>query len=360
MNSHRPPTNNFDAIRFAAASAVIVSHHFALSGRPELHFFKFHSLGGLGVLIFFSISGFLIAQSWDHDPHLGRFAARRFLRIWPALFCTLLLSAFVLGPIVTTLPLRAYFGDSRIWSSFGILWLNVQPTLPGVYLESPLPEIPNGSLWTIPHEVKFYIYFALLGLAGVLKQKRLLALLVAVLIVYVYAIHDTERVLQEGGKRLYKWEFATFFFVGVLMHYFREAWEPRARRSLIAIGLIVAAAFSYWLGRPLVACWLLLPFFTIAAGLMSFPFVRRFGRFGDLSYGIYIYSFPVQQTVLWSLPKMPFAYSMALTIAVTFALAAASWHIVEKRALTFKPSSKRYTGAESDSILKTTPAPKAV
>lgn len=344
MHSSRIHTNNFDAIRLFAAYAVVVSHHFALSRLPEPSVFTFHSLGGLGVVIFFSISGYLVAQSWDRDPHLWRFTARRFLRIWPGLLVTLALSALVLGPIVTTLPLDEYLRDRHVWSSFGILWLDVQPRLPGIFLTSPLPEIPNGALWTIPIEVKCYIALAVLGLLGIFRRPRLFALLVAGLAVYVYGIYDTERVIAAGGKRLFKWEFATFFFTGALLHYFHAFWAPASRQVLIAAVLILGAALSFWAERPLVACWLLVPFLVIAIGLRSTPVLCRFGRFGDFSYGIYIYGFPVQQTVLWALPELPFLHSLAMTILMTTALACASWHLVEKRALRLKPSSKKRLG----------------
>ena len=98
--------NNFDFVRVAAALAVVASHQFALTGHAEPVLFGLHSLGGMGVLVFFSVSGFLVAQSWDADPHVGRFAARRLLRIWPAFALVILLAALVWGPLMSALPAR--------------------------------------------------------------------------------------------------------------------------------------------------------------------------------------------------------------------------------------------------------------
>ena len=97
--------NNFDFIRLVAALLVLVSHQFALQGLPEPGVQGLYSLGGLGVLVFFSISGYLVAQSWLNDPHWLRFAARRLLRIVPGLLVVMVACTFILGPVLTHLSL---------------------------------------------------------------------------------------------------------------------------------------------------------------------------------------------------------------------------------------------------------------
>ena len=101
LSVHR---NNFDFIRLCAALCVVVSHQFALTGLPEPVILKTHSLGGLGVLIFFTVSGFLVAQSWDSDPNIARFAARRLLRLWPGLAGLVLVTVFLWAPAASPLP----------------------------------------------------------------------------------------------------------------------------------------------------------------------------------------------------------------------------------------------------------------
>lgn len=104
-----PHKNNLDAVRMGAAMLVLVGHSYALNGLREHVFLSWLPLGPLGVYIFFTISGYLVIESWRRDPHLGRFLVRRALRILPGLMVCVLLSVLVLGPSLTSLPLGAYF-----------------------------------------------------------------------------------------------------------------------------------------------------------------------------------------------------------------------------------------------------------
>ena len=141
--------NNFDALRIAAAFSVLLSHQYALCGLKEPVVFGVMSLGTLGVLVFFSISGFLVSQSWRQDPHLARFLAKRWLRIWPGLAAFTVLSACVLGPIVSTLSWRSYYSDVEFYAYFESLKLfTIQYGLPGVFDNNIAPKAVNGSLWT--------------------------------------------------------------------------------------------------------------------------------------------------------------------------------------------------------------------
>lgn len=106
MSSHR---NNFTALRWFAAGMVLYGHSFVFLGLPEPTFLGWAPMGPLGVYIFFSISGYLVAQSWENDPNVFRFLQRRALRIFPGLFVCTVLSVFLLGPIFTTIPLLDYF-----------------------------------------------------------------------------------------------------------------------------------------------------------------------------------------------------------------------------------------------------------
>ncbi len=101
--------DSFDLLRAVGALAVLVSHSFALTGRPEPGVPGADTLGGLGVAIFFSISGYLIALSWRRDPRPGAFLVKRSLRIFPALGVAVVLAAFLLGPVVTQLSAKGDF-----------------------------------------------------------------------------------------------------------------------------------------------------------------------------------------------------------------------------------------------------------
>ena len=124
------PKNNIDFIRMVAALFVLYSHQHALMGLPEPSVLGAHSLGGFGVLVFFSISGFLVAQSWHADPSFYRFALKRMLRIWPGMAVAVLLAALVLGPMVSTLPVREYYAHPLIGEYLLNLRFTVRDALP--------------------------------------------------------------------------------------------------------------------------------------------------------------------------------------------------------------------------------------
>jgi len=353
--THR--ANNFDFVRFIAATSVLISHHFALSGLPEPLVLSYQTLGGFGVFVFFSISGYLVAQSWERDPSLLRFVHRRLLRIWPGLLVVLVLCAWVLGPLVTTLSLREYFTDKLTWTYFSTFLFQVQPFLQGVFPHSPVAYIPNGVLWTIPIEVHCYAYLAILGLLGVLRYRWLLLALVVALSLYYYVFHGAEAVWKAGGGRLHEVEFATFFFAGALLHHFREIWSSPRRIALCWVVVGVAAAALVSAGHQLIAAFVITPMVFVSFGASSFPVVRRFGRFGDLSYGIYIYAFPVQQTIIWAWgDRLPFLPSLLLALVITLVLAYFSWHYIEKPALRLKPSAPRAPRRTQAEVGKQQPA----
>lgn len=333
--------NNFDCIRLVAAASVLVSHQFALHGVSEPVVFGYQTLGGYAVMIFFSISGYLIAGSWVSDPNLRRFASRRLLRIWPGLLCTVLLCGLILGPVVTDLPLGEYFSSLVTLKFLGTGFFVVSPFLPGVFPYSPLANIPNGVLWTIPIELRCYIYLAILGFLGVVSRRWLLLACFVSLSVWYYGIHDAEAVFDTAHTHLFEVEYATFFFSGVGLYLFRKECLSR-QGKLIGLAIAIAlATIAYVTGHELIAAFLLTPYLVIAIGTASYPVFRRFGRFGDLSYGVYIYAFPVQQLTIWLTPMLSIYEHFVIAIPTTFVMAWLSWHLVEKIALGYKPRTPR-------------------
>jgi peptidoglycan/LPS O-acetylase OafA/YrhL len=164
--------NGFGALRLIAAGCVLFAHSFALTGHREPGSPPAGGWGGMGVLMFFSISGFLIAQSWHRDPSVLSFTVKRTLRLMPALATSVLLTAFLLGPIVTSLPLAAYLGDGETWS-FVTANLTFQTFygLPGVFAHATYPDAVNGSLWTLPLELKAYGFVVAVGSTGLLARR---------------------------------------------------------------------------------------------------------------------------------------------------------------------------------------------
>jgi len=327
--------NNFDAIRIVAASVVLISHHYALTGQMEPSFFGIHSYGGMAVAVFFIISGYLVAASWQRDPNFHRFVLRRFLRIWPALTAALLLTAYGLGALVTELPLKDYLTHRATANYLQGLWMKIHFVLPGVFEKNLYPRGVNGSLWTIPIEVRCYIILALAGLVGLLKHR--LILLTCIFIYFSWFLARNNADLT--GVVHYGRELSAFFLAGTALHTLETNWSRRP--GLWAGVIAIATAITWAIDLRHTALLIGLPFFIIYFGTRSTPFIRKAGQWGDPSYGMYLFAFPIQQTIILQLfPSWGFEGTLLLAFFTTTLLAYISWHGLEKQFLKFKPTTK--------------------
>jgi len=161
--------NNFNLIRFLAATAVLFAHSYALSGHPmEEPLLRWSNgathFGTLGVTLFFIISGFLVSKSFTERRTLAAFSVARALRIYPALIAATLFSAALAGALSTT-AWRDFLIDSqthRFVVANSIGW-HARYYLPGAFADNPFPRAVNGSLWTIPVELRMYVGCAIVG-----------------------------------------------------------------------------------------------------------------------------------------------------------------------------------------------------
>ena len=329
---HEP--NNFDFLRLTAAMLVLYSHQFALLGQSETGIVPTVSWGSLGVYIFFTISGYLVTQSWTRAPNACEFITRRFLRIWPGLFAMTCLLALVIGPLVSTLSYWDYFQSAQTYDFFSILKLNIQYYLPGVFSTNTYPNAVNGSLWTIPIEINFYAMLLIAGIVRLLNFKW--AILTGLIAIAIYHFG----VCQAGTNASHNYfiEFGLYFIYGVVMQLFRPIWAHQTAKGYIAVGAM--AIIFCFTGHAIIGLWIALPYLVIAFGAASTPVVRRFGRFGDISYGVYIYAFPMQQLIIhFSAGRLTLPVCLLLSMTATAVCAFASWHWVEKPAMQFKPKS---------------------
>lgn len=153
-----PRENNFNLVRHLAAFFVFFSHCYPLSNLDNHEPLRALSLslGSVGVDIFFILSGFLVSQSFVANPSWLAYLRNRLLRLLPALTLMVLLSIFILGPLVTDLELFDYFSSKTTHRYFrNILLLKTHRDLPGVFSNQD-PSAINGSLWTLLYEVRFY------------------------------------------------------------------------------------------------------------------------------------------------------------------------------------------------------------
>jgi peptidoglycan/LPS O-acetylase OafA/YrhL len=333
--------NNLNLIRMIAATAVIVSHAWPMTLGPDVlqpleAWTGGHNLGGFGLYIFFGISGFLIARSFERQPSLRNWLLARFLRLFPALAVVLVLTVLVLGPLVTTLPLEAYFThpETHTYILRNLTLAFRQSTLPGVFEEVPRAYEVNGPLWTLFYEVLCYAGVMLMGLLGAFRAWRPL---VAVAVFYVaanvvgIAFRDRMPVMVLSLLSL-----GMPFAIGVAFY------VARARlplNPLILVALVAGTVLVF--GTPLYQPALMLSLCYAVFVLAYLPggFVRRYNRLGDYSYGLYIYGWPVQQTAVLVFGAMTPLTNIALAFPVALALAWASWTLVEKPALALVPHS---------------------
>jgi peptidoglycan/LPS O-acetylase OafA/YrhL len=345
--SSRERRNNFDVLRLAAAALVLVSHSFVVVGAHEPHIGHW-PLGTLGVEIFFAISGFLVAKSWFGQPRLGAFAVKRGLRIVPALVVTVVACAFLLGPVVSDQPAREYLGAPATYSypvdnvgavATGGSVRGVSHALPGVFASHPDTSV-NKSLWTLPIEVQAYMAVALLGLAGLLAGA--LPLVVAAFFLLSIApsgVLDApaigsglDFVRGTDGEAAH---LLAMFFVSALMYRYRARIALRGDLAIVA-----ALALGASLGTPVerVALLVAIPYLALYVAYRSWSGLRVLTKHADVSYGLYLFAFPVQQALVqaWggSLPAPGVVALIAFPI--TYLLALCSWHGVEKRALRLK------------------------
>jgi peptidoglycan/LPS O-acetylase OafA/YrhL len=346
-------SNNFDVLRLGAAAMVLVSHSFALVGDDEPRVGGL-ALGTLGVVVFFAISGFLIAGSWEFQPRLSAFAAKRALRIVPALFVVLVAAAYVLGPLATSLsptdylessePVRYVAGNLAAILSGGTL---ARPSyhLPGVFAGNPFGSAVNGSLWTLPIEVLGYGAIAAVGVLGVMRRGIVVVALAGlfVLVLYAAGIHPP----MTRTVPVLRWEWAlmlsVFAVAGLL-------WVNRARIPLrFDWGIALGAVWVLTLGTSLtgITTALVAPYLVLLAAFRTPARLRLLVRPGDVSYGLYLFAFPVQQSILavWGPGKLAPAGLVALALPITYLMALASWRLVETRALRLKPRRSPPLGA---------------
>jgi peptidoglycan/LPS O-acetylase OafA/YrhL len=336
--------NSFDALRLGGATLVLFSHSFALAAATEPHLGS-ASLGFLGVEIFFAISGFLVTKSWDARQQLPAFFAKRALRILPGLAACVLVSAYVLGLAVTTLPAGSYLTSAEplvyalqnvVSVATGGIVCGPAYTLPGVFGTNPHDASVNGSLWTLPIEVQAYYVVAFLGCLS-LTRRALPAIAAAALLILAapataYGMPFVGHVLESRPEAV---QLLAIFGVGGLLYLYRERVPLR-----LDAGAVLLAAMLLCLDTPLekVVTSLALPYLVLVAAYRLPPAARGVARHGDISYGLYLLAFPIQQAVLLAWPGHLGPLGLfALALPFTAVLALLSWHAVERPALRLKP-----------------------
>lgn len=342
--------NNFNLLRLVAATLVLITHSFALSiGRGDAEPLRASlgtTLGAIAVDVFFVTSGFLVTGSLLYRRSLREFIAARFLRIYPALWVALALTVIVVGLFFTTLSLGTFLADKLTWKYLArnaTLLTNIVYLLPGAFVDVPMKDAVNGSLWTLPEEIKMYLILAglwMLALLAKVNPARWVAVacvslgvlgVCSTLVLFVRGTNTIDTTLVTLGA---------MFFAGAAL---RVLQERVVVSHPVALGLFAALLLSATLDRTMfgVLYRLAAPYLVLYLALVPAGSIRRFNAFGDYSYGMYIYAFPVQQALAHVWRGINPYQMMAASFVITLALAAVSWHLIEERALALKGRLRR-------------------
>ena len=353
--------NNFDLIRLVAASQVLLSHmvlYFQLEPTSAFERFLLKAfLNFPGVPIFFVISGFLISMSWERNATLQIYASNRFLRLFPALWACLILTIVVMlaSGYLTSVPfstqpfLRWIFWQATIFQTYSI------PLFQGFGV-----GVPNGSLWSIPVEMQFYVILPLAYWVLPRDRKGFLIGLIFVTVVLTILsewLVATQTVSTRTGFILLVVSclpYVYMFFIGVMIQRLLPVIMPMLRGMFfpwLALYLLVVLGLDYYVegwqtgirlgtNNPPAFISLLLAMVTISAAFTLPTLSGRLLRGQDISYGTYIYHMVFINLVLY-LGIASTLWQIVFTTSATYGCAALSWRFVERPALALKKRSLR-------------------
>jgi peptidoglycan/LPS O-acetylase OafA/YrhL len=325
--------NNFNLIRMLAASGVLISHAFPIAlgvgaAEPFQSALQGISLGSICVYLFFAVSGYFIAQSFERSRSHRRFVRARILRLFPALVCTLIVTILVAWLFYTTAPPQVFAPAAASYFLRNVTLFFLQYPLPGVFEGNPYGSDLNGSLWTLNYEVLCYVGVFVAGLSGFLRRPVLVAAGAGLLILMLIGSPSLD--LPHRLNNLV--DLGTPFAIGVALYVWRDRVPLNA--AITAVLAVLAVALH---GTPLfkAAFVIALSYGVFWLGCLPSRLLHRYNHLGDYSYGMYIYAFPVQQLFAYHGATTPWL-NMALSLPVTLVLAVLSWELIEKRALSLK------------------------
>ncbi|MFH1980804.1 MAG: acyltransferase [Pseudomonadota bacterium] len=339
--------NNFNLIRFLAAAMVMLSHSYPLTGNSGEPLSRLGlSYGFVAVDAFFVISGFLVTGSLFNRADTLSFIRSRCLRIFPALVVCNLVCIGVVGLLFTRLPLVDYLKQGQLLRYFvnnTLLVLGpLQSWLPGVFMDIPFRYTVNGSLWTLPHELRLYLLatiFSVLafmrgGLIGPHRARVGIILIGLVAMGGYLSIHtivciEVFQVMEWVPLRL-----LALFFGGGALWILRGRVPLSGRLALLCVAALLVAGVNIRLF--FIVYTLTIPYLVLYGAYAPTGRLWCFNRLGDYSYGMYIYAFPVQQSIASLLPGIGVAEMFGLAWLVTLVPAMLSWHLIEQPLLRLK------------------------
>ena len=335
MAENRGAGPGFDALRIGLALCILIFHAIQNAhGKAYVDYVPdaAHPFVLALLPMFFALSGFLVTGSAIRTRSVQVFLTYRGLRIFPALTVEVTLSALLLGPLLTTLPLSQYFSDREFFEYFGNIVSIIRYTLPGVFADNPVPDIVNVSLWTLRPEFYCYLFMAGLIVSSIVYHR----VWYSVLFVSATAILALMNAQSGFGNptTTFPWHVILYyFFIGIAAFHWKD-------RIPLHFGLFATALIlSYWMlptpGLTYVAAFPL-TYCLVYLGMLKVPRIPLLQN-GDYSYGIYLFHFPIQQSLVQVFPGLR-EWWLLLPVAacLTILFAAGSWHWIEKPSLRLK------------------------
>lgn len=330
MASHIPQDNAFNFLRYALSLSLVIAHYTILCDFHPVSYF----VPMLVVQAFFIFSGFLTLLSHADQPFsIHSFVRKRMKRLLPSYIFVILLCA-IAGGWLSVLPLRTYLTETNFYKylASNLLFLNfLQPSLPGVFMENPHTDAVNGSLWTMKVEILFYAVVPLL--LYLFRKFRPVSVLVALFLGSLLWNECFAFLYRQSGKPLYEvirhqlgGQFIYFAIGMTIYFYFNRILKYGQYIFPLSVLLFVAGFFTYRLEYIQ----------SMAYGILLIglayrcTILRRANHWPNLTYGLYLYHFPVIQTLLSLRIIQPNPCAgLLLTLVLTTALAAVSYYVIE-------------------------------
>lgn len=332
--------NNFDCIRLLAALAVIYGHAFPLAGAASPSFFG-NSIQAFAVKIFFVISGFLICKSWINSSNFTSYLSKRVLRIFPALIVLIIATVTVVGPLLTNLSIKEYFNNHTTLTYLQNIRLFPVYNLVDLFDTNTYRGAVNGSLWSLPVEFAMYIFIAGVAIKGTpsgltpILWITTLAISAASLF-FVHYEQPSPHPVFYGTDLVSALDVIPYFLLGGIFSYYPIERFLSTEVSIFAVGYALLFQSSTPVIQEL-TLYIVAPYVILSFAVAKTPVLSKVGRWGDFSYGIYLYGFLIQQTInsLTSNSLTP-TQNALLTMPIAIICAGASWHFIEKPALKLK------------------------
>lgn len=325
--------NNLDLVRIFLASVVIIGHSYYLVA-TERHDIVQSMIGftyssSLAVKLFFFISGLVVTNSLISKNSISSFITSRTFRIFPGLVIALCISALAIGPLISNIGIESYYSHREVyWYIIDNTRLKMVDTLPGVFSNNHFKNSINGSLWTLSYEVGCYIFLLGCYMAGAGKSRLIGSLLcIAIIIEPLLPSRYLITWLSPSDEVTY---LPTCFALGALLAINKDIISLNMKTCVgfMIMTWMVSNTRHYQYFFYITACLTLLQISSMAA-------MNKFKPKNDISYGIYIYGFTVQQCFAFLFPHSGVLFNQVASLACSYIIAMLSWKFIEKPSIAF-------------------------